>query len=143
MKCFTILIFYFYRYKFSFFLKISHNMFKKFVPAGILFIIIGCANDSTSDLIDNIPVEDVSYTDNVKPIINNNCIQCHGSVPANGAPMSLATYQNVKDAINDRGLIERISRAENEPGRMPLGSPRLPQNVIDIIIQWESEDFPE
>jgi hypothetical protein len=118
-------------------------MFRKIAPLLLILSLVSCTNDSTSDLIDNSVLDSVSYNENVKPIINNNCISCHGTIPANGAPMSLATYQNVKDAVLNRGLIDRISRGEGEPGHMPLGGPRLPQNLINIIIQWQSEDFPE
>src|SRR5688572_14945033 len=118
-------------------------MYQKIAPLILAFLFIACSDNSTSDLIDITPVENVSYNANVKSIIDNNCIVCHGTVPANGAPMSLTTYDNVKDAVMNRGLIDRISRPENAPGHMPLGGPRLPQNLIDIIIQWQTQGFPE
>ena len=118
-------------------------MLRKFALVALLFALYGCSNESTSDLIDDTQFENVSYAANVKSIIDNNCISCHGTIPSNGAPMPLTTYQNVKDAVTTRGLIDRISRGESETGHMPLGGPRLPQNLIDIIIQWESEGFPE
>jgi len=118
-------------------------MLRKIASLAIVFVVLGCSNDSPSDLSDFVQLENVSYAANVKSIIDNNCISCHGTIPANGAPMSLTTYQNVKDAVLNRGLIDRISRQEYETGHMPLGGPRLPQNLIDIIVQWQSEDFPE
>ncbi len=106
--------------------------------SGVVFF-TSCTNDSTSDLIDNTPIENVTYQLNVKSIIDNNCIVCHGTVPMNGAPMSLTTYENVKDAVLNRGLLNRITRDNGQPGLMPNGGPRLPQATIDVILQWQAD----
>ena len=101
-----------------------------------------CTNDSTADLIDSTPIaEEVTYQLNVKSIIDNNCVACHGTVPSNGAPMSLTTYENVKDAVLNNGLIERVILENGQSGQMPLGGPRLPQNRIDEIIKWQTDGF--
>lgn len=102
-----------------------------------------CTNDSTDDLIDNTPVVNVTYSQNVKSIIDNNCTMCHAATPVNGAPMSLVTYEDVKDAVQNRGLLTRISLPEGTPGMMPNGGARLPQHVIDLIVQWEAEGLNE
>lgn len=117
--------------------------FKKFLPIAILVAVCGCTNDSTSDLTDGTALETVSYQENVKPILTNNCLACHGTTPQNGAPISLTTYELVKNAVETKGLIGRISSDEGATGHMPNGGPRLPQNLIDIIVQWEAEGFPE
>lgn len=102
-----------------------------------------CTDSSTDDLIDSQPIDEVTYNTAIKSIIDNNCIQCHGTTPSNGAPMSLTTYENVKDAVLNRGLIDRISRADGASGAMPLGGPRLPQSSIDLVVQWNSEGLAE
>jgi hypothetical protein len=56
--------------------------------------------------------------------------------------MSLITYNDVKNAVENRGLISRVSSTDVAFG-MPFGGPRLPQNLIDLIIQWESEGLQE
>lgn len=101
-----------------------------------------CTSDSISDL-EGINETNVTYSTTVKSIIENNCIQCHASTPVNGAPMSLITYENVKDAVLNRGLLDRISRAEGTPGAMPFGGPRLPQTSIDAINNWANNNFPQ
>lgn len=106
-----------------------------------LFTQTSCSSDSTSDLIDSSPVEQVTYSQNIKTIIDSNCLTCHGVTPSFGAPMSLTTYENVKDAVLNRGLIDRISREEGSTGAMPLGGPKLPINSINLIIQWQNQDF--
>ena len=114
--------------------------FLSLVIVGLLF---SCTNASEEDLIDTSPIEDiVTYADDVKGIIDNNCIFCHSNPPENGAPMSLLTFENVKDAVNNRDLIERIST--NDLGfMMPFGGPRLPQNLIDIVVQWQDDGLLE
>lgn len=109
----------------------------------ILFLLSSCAYDSASDLIDSTPINQVTYSQNIKSIIDNNCIACHGTTTTNGAPMSLTTYENVKDAVLNRGLIDRISREEGVSGAMPLGGPKLPINNINLIIQWQNQEFQQ
>lgn len=108
-----------------------------------ILIMTSCTTDSLSDLTTVEEVEMITYSENIKSIIDNNCIACHASTPVNGAPMSLTTYENVKEAVLDRGLLDRISRAEGTPGAMPFGGPRLPQNDINTIIQWNTEGLIE
>lgn len=108
----------------------------------IVFTLASCTNDSDSDLLETPEIETVNYTDIVKQIIDQNCISCHAATPINGAPMSLHTYENVKNAVLNRGLINRISLIEGQSGFMPIGGSKLPQTQINQIIQWQNEDFP-
>lgn len=109
----------------------------------LLFLILaGCTNDSDSDLLNTPNNELVTYTEIIKSIMDQKCNNCHGAIPSNGAPMSLHTYETVKDAVLNRGLIDRITRVEGQSGFMPLGGSKLPQTQIDEIIQWQNEDFP-
>jgi uncharacterized membrane protein len=108
----------------------------------VSFLLLSCTNDSTSDLIDN-DIEQISYTNSIKSIIDNNCVVCHASTPINGAPMSLTTYDDVKNAILTRDLLDRISRPQGEVGMMPNGGTRLPQSIIDQISTWATQGFNE
>ncbi|WP_298156939.1 hypothetical protein [Flavobacterium sp.] len=107
-------------------------------------LLTSCNNDSPDDLIDNVPLpETVTYEANVKSIITNNCLSCHTAPPVNGAPMQLTTYEDVKNAVLNRGLLNRIARQNGEDGLMPNGGPRMPQQNIDIINQWATDGLPE
>lgn len=102
-----------------------------------------CSYNSEDDLTEEIIIEDfVTYEANVKSIIDDNCIFCHNSPPVNGAPMSLTTYNDVRDAIENSGLINRISSTDTG-FLMPFGGPRMPQNIIDLVIRWEQEGLIE
>lgn len=109
---------------------------------GLIFAISSCANDNEADLIDHIPVlQLVTYNDNIKSIIDDNCIICHSNPPVNGAPNSFMDYNSVKNSINS--IINRISKQQGEAGLMPLGGTRLPQNLIDEVIQWQTDGLLE
>lgn len=103
-----------------------------------------CTDHGLDDLTD--PIEEidlVTYTDNVKQIIDNNCIFCHNNPPINGAPNSLLTYDQVKNSVLNANLLSRVSAQSGEVGAMPFGGPRLPQNLIDIIVQWQTDGLLE
>ena len=106
-------------------------------------LVSSCSDDSSDELSGIDGLDEVTYTNTVKTIIDNNCIYCHGATPTNGAPMSLTTYQNVKDAVQNRGLLDRISRAQGASGMMPSGGTRLPQAVIDQVFAWSSQGLNE
>ncbi|MDU8886429.1 hypothetical protein RXV94_09680 [Yeosuana sp. MJ-SS3] len=112
-----------------------------------IFSIISCTNHSENDLLEPVPPDPdpelVTYIDDVKVIIDNNCIFCHNNPPVNGAPNSLTTYDKVKSAVENSNLINRISAQPGEAGFMPFGGTRLPQNLIDKIVQWETDGLLE
>jgi hypothetical protein len=109
----------------------------------MLSITFNCTNVSEDDLIDTEPLpEIVTYQADVKVIIDNNCISCHSMPPVNDAPMPLVSYTHVKNAVENRDLIGRITGTSSGP-LMPFGGPKLPQNLIDIIIKWEADGLLE
>ena len=118
----------------------KHKLLYSALLASLL--LCGCSENSTDDLIGINPGA-VKYNDQVKNIINTNCIVCHQNPPINGAPMRLTTYDDVKNAVLTRGLIDRISRPQGAPGMMPNGGTRLPQALINQIITWQNEGFAE
>ena len=111
----------------------------------ITFSIFSCVNHSESDLLDVSPPDLVliTYDTDVKIIIDNNCIFCHSDPAVNGASLPLTTYDNAKTAIESFNLIGKISSQAGESGAMPFGGPRLPQNLINTIIQWQTDGLLE
>ena len=108
----------------------------------LLVFLPGCSENSTDDLIE-INTASVKYSTQVKNIIDINCLFCHQNPPINGAPMRLTSYEDVKNAVLTRGLIDRISRPQGAPGMMPNGGTRLSQALINQIITWQNEGFAE
>lgn len=121
------------------------KIFFKIIASILLFnFFTSCSNNSEDDLIKIEQTTDaVTYNKNIKTIIDNNCVFCHGTVPSNGAPMSLTTYNQVKEAVLNRGLIDRISRPNGDPALMPSGGPRMPQQTIDLVIKWNTDGLIE
>ena len=118
---------------------------KKKVSLYILISLVtfSCTNVTENDLVATTELPNiVTYNNHVKSIIDNNCIVCHSNPPINDAPMSLTTYQNIKSAIMNSDLINRIS-SQDLGFVMPFGGPRLPQHLIDIVIKWEIDGFLE
>lgn len=115
---------------------------KKLEALTILFCVamfVSCSSDSADDGDPTPPVnKDVTYAKNVKPIIDGTCIRCHSNPPVNSAPMSLTTYDNVKQAVTDRSLIARV-----EDGSMPPDGSDLTSTQIKTIKDWEAGGFKE
>jgi uncharacterized membrane protein len=117
------------------------NLFPLLVCASLF---MACTNDNPDTLMEDMPNDNaITYQQNVKSIIDNNCISCHAATPRNGAPMSLVTYEQVKNAIQNRGLLNRISLNNGNSLLMPQGGPRLPQVTIDIVSQWQQDGLLE
>jgi uncharacterized membrane protein len=120
------------------------NLKTLFLVLSLASILTSCTDDNPSTLIDTPPITGVAtYNQNVKSIIDNNCVVCHATVPQNGAPMSLVTYDQVKEAVLNRGLLTRISLENGNSSLMPRGGPRLPQATIDVIKKWEQDGLLE
>ena len=88
-------------------------------------LILSCTNASEDDLVDTFLLPTiVDYDSHVKPIIDDNCIVCHNNPPINFAPMSLLTFNDVKNAVENNNLIGRI--ATQDLGLiMPSGGPQV------------------
>jgi len=111
---------------------------------GIISVFLGCSTSTIDDVTEPIIIEQelVTYQD-VKFVFETICTQCHSNPTQNGAPMPLVTFQDVRNAVLNRPLLDRISREEGASGAMPLGGPRLPQNAIDLILQWNEDGLLE
>lgn len=114
----------------------------------ILFLTIivqSCSNTSPVDLVDGADViidSNVLYDKDIKQIIAVNCLNCHNTVPANGATISLDNLSKVKFAITNLDLINRINLNPNQTSlAMPLGGPKLSQLNINLIAQWQINNF--
>lgn len=113
--------------------------------AFLSFILFSCSKeDTTSSQTPTGPTPNpdgkVHYVD-ISPIISSNCTGCHGNTPTNGAPMSLTSLTAVKEAIQTRGLISKISLPQGDANLMPKNGTRLSQAAIDKIAKWETDGF--
>lgn len=80
----------------------------------------------------------ITYNADVKTIIDNNCVACHGAVNPN-AGLSLTTYLQVKNAAENGNLIARMNNALNP---MPPAA-ILPAQTRAVIDKWRDDGFLE
>jgi len=107
----------------------------------IIALVIAVSMFSCSDDDDDIPQNNeptqITYSNTISAIMTTNCTSCHGSPTTNGAPMSLNTYTDVKDAVENRSLISAV-----ESDFMPP-SGNLTSTQIQNIKTWQSNGFPQ
>jgi len=109
-------------------------IYKSFFIFSVSFVLASC---STSVIEEVIIDEEVSYVNTIKPIIVTNCTTtCHNDVQTN-AGLNLTAYKNLKEAIETRGLLDRINSATNS--MPPTG--QMEANTIATIEKWASEGF--
>lgn len=87
------------------------------------------------------PATTISYTKNVKSIIDGNCVSCHSS-GRSAAFRPLTTYAEVKAAVESAGLLNRIQLQSGQQGLMPQGG-RMSQTNIDLIVKWNTDGLKE
>jgi hypothetical protein len=76
-----------------------------------------------------------TYTKNVGPIINSNCVNCHNN--GNQYP-DLTTYAEVKDACLNGSVLCRIDAS---CGNIMPQAGKMPQNTIDLIKRWATQGY--
>ncbi|KUO67833.1 MAG: hypothetical protein APF83_10600 [Lutibacter sp. BRH_c52] len=106
----------------------------------LMLSIVSCSSgsDDDDDPIINPPPTSITYTNTISAIVNGKCTGCHGNPPSNGAPMSLTTYTDVKEAVETRGLINQI-----ETGNMPKTGSALTATQIQNFKTWQTNGFPQ
>lgn len=79
-----------------------------------------------------------TYTTNVKPIVDNNCLSCHSA--AAGQFPTMETYTQVRDAAENGDMICRID--DQSCGAVMPQSGRMPQTRINTIKKWAADGYP-
>lgn len=102
--------------------------------SGILFV--SCDSATTQDL--SPVVTNPTYTKNVAPVMNANCVICH----SNGSQYpNLSTFAEVKDATLNGNVLCRISGFSC--GNIMPQSGALPQATVAMITTWATNQCPE
>ncbi|MDQ0592751.1 mono/diheme cytochrome c family protein [Chryseobacterium ginsenosidimutans] len=103
-------------------------------------VLVACESRTYEEISDNTPVpEQVTYTKDVKPIIDANCISCHA--PGGAASFQPWTsYDQVKNNIDK--IIDRIGRPTGDPQKMPQGGSLSPSQ-INIFTKWKADGLTE
>ena len=114
---------------------------KKYIYlSGLILSLCGCESSTYESLQEPaVIIEKATYSVNVKSIIDQNCIGCHSS---GGSLIPLETYDQVKDAVLNSDLLDRIQRQNGMSGQMPKAG-RMPQDKINTILQWNTDGLLE
>jgi cytochrome c5 len=124
------------------------NLIIKKIGRNGLCIVAGClilscsSSDDSEDIMEMDDMNNsgaVTYEANIRQIVQSNCLTCHTNPPVNGAPMSLTTYNDVRNAVDQRGLLGRINSVANPMPPTGLMGQSLRQEFQD----WADQGFPE
>jgi hypothetical protein len=93
-----------------------------------------CKKENEEDLGDNCNTANITYSAEVRTILQSYCTGCHNQQLANGG-IRLHNYENVMIYVNDGSLMGSIN---HDPGyvAMPLGQSKIPLCNIDQIQAW-------
>lgn len=109
----------------------------------LMLNLASCSSDNAEDLFNptDIVFENVSYANDVLPIISTNCAfsGCHGG-PSGAAGVVLDDYTQLKAIVDDERLVNVINNTNNFSLMPPSG---LADSSIALIEQWVIEGAEE
>ncbi|MFK7950040.1 MAG: hypothetical protein AB8G11_20790 [Saprospiraceae bacterium] len=100
-------------------------------------ILSSCVFENREDLFET-PVE-VSFSTDVQPLIQSNCISCHSQPSPNGN-VPLENYDDIKAAGTNGSLLNAL-KGENGVSIMPPAG-ALPASQIELIETWINDGMP-
>ncbi len=104
--------------------------------------LFSCESNTYEDLEEDIMFNGpVTYNQHIKPIVSANCMSCHGT-GGTASFRPLGTYADMKEAVQNTDLLDRIQRQNGEPGIMPQTG-RMPQGTINMVLQWNADGLLE
>ncbi len=105
-----------------------------FIMVSLIFT--SCYYDNEEELYpeDTCKTDDMSYSNDIVPILEDNCYSCHDQANNQGG-VTLEGYSNLKAYVDNGKLLGAI---KHEPGfsEMPQDEPQLEQCQIDKIEAW-------
>lgn len=116
---------------------------KEVLSAVILICLVSaCSSDSEEELyqVSNCDTTLISFQSDILPIMEENCISCHGGVTPS-AGLLLENYDQISSSAKNNssgGMINRIERDESDPRLMPMGT-KLPTCQISQIKAWVNQ----
>jgi len=109
----------------------------------LIFFLVGCSDFGTNPK-EEVVLDDVSFAEDIQPMLNASCINCHG----NNGGLSVRTYDNLMKGTSNNGpvvipnngigsFIVKKLKGNASGDRMPP-EPANPwdDSKIEIIIKW-------
>lgn len=118
------------------------HRFLSFWSLVIILGSLGCYYDTEEDLYPtlNCNTTSVSFSSDVQPILNNNCIVCH-SAAANLGNITLEGHSAVLKYVNDGTLLGSIKHLSGYSA-MPQGASKMNACNIAKIESWINAGSP-
>ena len=94
--------------------------------------------------VDCLPSEE-AWNQNIEPIVDQYCGECHGETPQFGAPFSLTEYDFLIDGSPGNRPVDATVEQLIAGDMPPPGSPQLPHAELDALVAWAScgEEHPD
>jgi hypothetical protein len=121
------------------------NLFSLFFLAFALFVFSCGSDDGDTPDPNTCDTEDLTYTDDIKTILNTNCALsgCHSETEA-ALQGSMHNYASAKAFVEVGRIVGAINHEEGfSPMPYPEGSAKLSDCIIDKIEAWVADGAPE
>lgn len=88
-----------------------------------------------------VDIKKISYTSDIKPIIENSCTPCH--IPPQGKKEPFENYEQVKEHI--AAIIARVKLPQDDRKFMPPVNkkPALTDAQVVVLIEWQQQNMPQ
>lgn len=107
----------------------------------VILISAGCYKDNEQTLYpSDCNTDNVSFSQTISPIINNNCVSCHNGIDGSGG-ISLANYTEIVAVANSGKLLGTIKH-ESGYQAMPQGNSALSDCSISQVEAWIQQGTP-
>ncbi|HKK88823.1 MAG TPA: hypothetical protein VJ917_08230 [Saprospiraceae bacterium] len=102
-----------------------------------IILTVACSSDSEEDLMPDgaeCLTENMSYTNDVLPVLERNCLSCHNVASQQGG-VNLEGYEALKLWVDNGAFLGSI-KWESGFSQMPQGGPQLPECDLNKIEAW-------
>jgi len=86
-----------------------------------------------------VKTNNVTYTANVKSLMETHCTPCH--FPPKGNKKAYDNYTAVRTDIDS--ILNRVNKNPGDRGFMPFKHPKLPDSTINVLVQWKKDGLLE
>lgn len=119
---------------------------QKFSQFGYIFFFSVCLCSCTKDkivIVENTCPEEVSYSIQVKQIINETCayVECHDS--GGNVPGDFTSYARMVNFLTEDLFVKRTINLRDMPPNYATGQQFLTQEQLDILICWIESGYKE
>ena len=121
-------------------------MIKKYLVTGIVLISVLSActynNEETLYSDDICDTTDVTYSNDILPVFQQNCYACHHVSPTIYGNLDLANFDHIQRVVDNGKLLKNIKHeADGTP--MPQGGTKLSDCTILKIENWIDQGIPQ